>query len=232
MEAIWIALGGNAAFLLVVAFLGKGLVSQWLEKDLQRCKDQLASDSARELEGLKSRLSLTANSELERLKSELALVASEHSIMLSRLQERRAQVIGDLYSKIAIATRLTSSFVSPMQWVWEQSQMNRAAEARDALTTAQNAFEENRIWLTESCAKCVDALVTELRGAYNQLAVWVKHEKGLTDQVEERKTKSWMDSWEAVCPQESKLRGGHLNSTLRGSTKRPLDLNLRNQSAQ
>jgi hypothetical protein len=196
--AIWIALGGNAAFLLVVAFLGKGLVSQWLEKDLQRFKDQLASDSARELEGLKSQLSLTANSELERLRGDLALAASEHSIMLSRLQERRAQVIGDLYSKIAVATRLTSSFVSPMQWIGEPSQMNKATEVRNALTAAQSAFEENRIWLTDSCAKCVDALVAELRSAYNQLAVWLKHEKGLSDRAEDQKTNAWMQSWEAV----------------------------------
>jgi hypothetical protein len=198
MADVWIALGGNAAFLLVVAFLGKKLVSQWLEKDLKRFQDQLATDSSREIEALKSELSLTASSQLERLKGELALAASEHSIMLSRLQERRAQVIGDIYSKIAIAIRLTSSFVSPMQWVWEVSQMEKATEVRNALTAAQVTFEENRIWLTESCAKSVDILVAELRSAYNQLAVWLKHEKGLTDQAEERKTKAWMDSWEAV----------------------------------
>jgi hypothetical protein len=183
MSAIWIALGGNAAFLLVVAFLGKSLVSQWLEKDLQRFKDKLASDSTREIEALKG---------------DLALAASEHSILLSRLQERRAQVIGEIYSKIAIAIRLTSSFVAPMQFVWEANHFDKATETRNALTAAQGAFEENRIWLTESCAKSVDALVTELRSAYNQLAVWLKHEKGLSDQAEEQKTRSWMQSWEAV----------------------------------
>jgi hypothetical protein len=76
--------------------------------------------------------------------------------------------------------------------------MEKATQVRDALTVAQDAFEENRIWLTESCAKSVDALVTELRSAYNQLAVWLKHEKGLTDEAEEQKARAWMRSWEAV----------------------------------
>jgi hypothetical protein len=113
MEAIWIALGGNVAFLAVVGYLGKSLISQWLEKDLQRFKDQLAAGSTHEIEALKSRLSLTANSELERLKSELALAATEHSIMLSRLQERRAQVIGDLYSTPKSRSQSASRVPSP-----------------------------------------------------------------------------------------------------------------------
>lgn len=200
MEAIWISLGGNAAFLVVVAFLGRKLLTLWLDKDFERFKDRVSSDSARALERTKAELQLAGNTEIERLKNDLALVAAEHSILLTRLQDRRADVIGDLYAKIAVAIRLTSSFVSPMQLVGEPSQTDKAVTARNAILAAQEKFDETQIWLTESCAKSVDELMIALRYAYNHFAVYLPYldKPGATDQALERQHNAWIHSWESV----------------------------------
>jgi hypothetical protein len=43
--AVWIALGRNATFLLVAVFLGKEILTQWLDQDLERFKTSLDKDT-------------------------------------------------------------------------------------------------------------------------------------------------------------------------------------------
>src|SRR5215831_17435376 len=155
MDTWWLRLLGNAGFLAILAYLGRELISRWMEKDLARYKDRLASGSAQEVERMRAQLQATASMELERLKSELANIASERQILLARLQDRRASVIGDLYASLAKAIRLTSSFVAPFQAAGEPDQKTKANLARDALMHAHESFDDTRIWLTESCANSV-----------------------------------------------------------------------------
>ena len=86
MESVWIALGGNAAFLLVAAFLGRKVITHWLDRDLETFKQALVDARALEIEKTRGALQIATN---------------EHSILLSKLQERRADVIGEIYDHIA-----------------------------------------------------------------------------------------------------------------------------------
>ena len=152
MQAVWIALGGNAMFLVVVAFLGRKLVTHWLDKDLNRFRDQLQSAASQELETLKGRLQIAAN---------------EHSILLTKLQERRAEVIGELYSKVSKGVRELASYVRPLQLSGEQNLVEKAAAARASLSGAYSLFEDKQIWLTAECAKRVDDFLEDLRKKFN-----------------------------------------------------------------
>src|ERR1700685_3417467 len=96
MEGVWIALGGNAAFLLLVAYLGRKLVAQWFDKDLEAFKQAIADASALELEKARGALEIATN---------------EHSILLSKLQDRRANVVGDIYEHIAAGIEALESYL-------------------------------------------------------------------------------------------------------------------------
>jgi hypothetical protein len=165
LQEILIVLGGNVALLAALAFLTKSIVAHWLNKDFERFKEKLSSSYQMELERTKSSLQREANTELERLKGALALAASEHSILLSRLQDRRAEVIGELYGKIAAAIRLLDSLLKlgPRQLEDEPYISHKARDAFSAITTAEEKFDETRIWLTERCASSVDELVERIR---------------------------------------------------------------------
>jgi hypothetical protein len=82
IEAIITAIGGTAILLAVVAWLIRSLIGQYLSKDLENYKEKLRSQSA---------------VELERLKGELAMNAAAHQIRFSKLHEKQATLIEELY---------------------------------------------------------------------------------------------------------------------------------------
>ncbi len=154
MQAVWIALGGNALFLVVVAFLGRKLITHWLNKDFERFKQKIESSAA---------------IELERVKGGLTVIAAEHSILLSRLQDRRAEVIGTLYAKIMTAKRLTELGVHPMQAAaLGDNPGDKMPPAAEAIREARNTFDQTQIWLTESCARSVEDLMSKIVTLYNE----------------------------------------------------------------
>ena len=79
-QQVLMAVGGNAALLAVLGWLGKSFLSQLLAKDLDKFKSQLQMESA---------------SAAERLKHDLQLAASEHSTQFAKLHEKRADVIAE-----------------------------------------------------------------------------------------------------------------------------------------
>jgi hypothetical protein len=86
MNSIWEQLlflfGGNAMLLAVLGYLFKSLLSQLLTKDIEKFKSQLKAD---------------ADVSIERLKSTLQMTALEHQVRFSKLHEKRALVVADLY---------------------------------------------------------------------------------------------------------------------------------------
>ena len=98
-QVVLVSFGGNATLLLVVAFLGKSLISNFLTKDL------------------------------EKFKGDLQLAAVEHQIRFSKLHENRATVLAELYRLLVVATGQTESFVSPFQKSGEIEKYNKALDA-------------------------------------------------------------------------------------------------------
>ena len=85
LDAVLVAFGGNAVLLVVLGFLARSLFSQLLAKDLKQFETKLSQASAAAAEELKHRLSL---------------VAHEHNVRFSRLHEKQAQVLEDIYAKL------------------------------------------------------------------------------------------------------------------------------------
>lgn len=75
---ILLVLGGTP----VLKWFVKSLIEKMLAKDLERFRASLNSE---------------ANSTIERLKHELQLVSLEHQVRFSKLHEKRAEVIAELY---------------------------------------------------------------------------------------------------------------------------------------
>lgn len=106
-KEILIALGGNATILIVLAFLTRSLVQTWLNKDVKKFEVGLAATASSELERLKSELRAGADASLERLRMELQAKSLEHRVRFSKLHERRAEAIEELYS-LLVDTQLAA----------------------------------------------------------------------------------------------------------------------------
>jgi hypothetical protein len=99
LKEVLVALGGNATLLLVLGFLARSLLQTWLAKDVERFKAGLQREASSELERLKCELRSQADVSIEQLKSRLQQAIIEHQVRFSRLHERRAEAIEQLYSR-------------------------------------------------------------------------------------------------------------------------------------
>src|SRR4051794_2990928 len=118
-ESLLLALGGNVALLAVLGWLARSLLGQLVAKDLER---------------FKSDLTVASTVATERLKHELRLVAQEHQVLVSKLHERRAQVVAEVYGLLVETHWASQDFASPMEMVGEPNKkekfvaaMNKAA---------------------------------------------------------------------------------------------------------
>jgi hypothetical protein len=130
----------------VVAFLGRKIILHWLDKDLNRYKHDLAHAAAQELETLKGRLQVAAN---------------EHSILLTRLQGRRAIVIGRLYEKLVQTEHLVRVYATMGN---NSEGVNSAfTEAWDSIFELLQYFDRKQVWLPAGCCLKVTAFTDQLR---------------------------------------------------------------------
>jgi hypothetical protein len=85
LEVVLVTFGGNAILLAVLGFLARSLISQLLAKDLRQFETKLSQASVVAAEELKHRFSM---------------IAHEHNVRFSRLHEKQAQVLEEIYAKL------------------------------------------------------------------------------------------------------------------------------------
>lgn len=91
----------SALFLSAVTFLTKSVINHLLTRDAEKFKAQLKAD---------------ADIEIEKLKNSLQMVAVEHQVRFSKLHEKRAEIIADLYARLVEAERIGDHFVKVDSW--------------------------------------------------------------------------------------------------------------------
>ena len=177
-QLILLALGGNAALLLALGWLARSLGSQFLAKDIEKFKAELTAVSAASIEGLEH---------------EFQLAALEHQVRFSKLHERRAEVITELYRLLVETEWAAKGFVSsldapqPEKYV---TAMNKAAEF-------YWYFEKNRIYLPHPLCEQLEQFIRNMRNQVSGFGAYVsKDEAFLPDHVLEEKHHVWMKAAE------------------------------------
>lgn len=166
-QALLVAIGGNAALLLVIAFLGRSLANNLFTKDL------------------------------EKFKADLEVAAIEHQIRFSKLHEKRADVLAELYKLLVLATSETRSFVSLIEWAGEPDKKQKYQNAMNAIYDFFRFFDQHRIYIPEALCASVDDFVQKLRKPTIEFGVFVTYEH-LSLRNEEARFKAWTTAWESV----------------------------------
>ena len=170
-------IGGNAALLGVLGWLARSLLGQLFAKDLERFKADLASAS-------------TAAS--ARLTHELTLAAQEHQIVASRLHEKRAQVIAEVYALLVEVQWASQDFTSPVSFVGESTKQEKYIAAMNKAADFFRYFDKNRIYLPPSVCGQLDAFLQVMRQHVIGFGVWVRlEESNLTEQSMQLKQDAW-----------------------------------------
>ncbi len=166
-QAILVAIGGNAAILLVIAFLGRTLISNFFSKDL------------------------------ERFKAALQIAAIEHQVQFSKLHEKRAEVIAELYRLLVVATWEAESLASPFESAGEPNKREKYGKAMDAILDYFRFFNQHRIYVPDRLCESLQAFVEKLRLPIVDFGVYLRIEHPNETSVE-GKFKAWDAAWKSV----------------------------------
>ena len=174
-QSLLVAVGGNAALLLVLAFLGRSLMSTILTKDL------------------------------EKFKADLQVAAVERQVRFSKLHEKRAEVLAELYKLLVAATWQTTNFASPMEWVGEPDKKTLYVTAINAIAEYFRFFDQHRIWLPADLCAPLEDFAKRLRTPTMGFGVYLKFEHP-NESTEKEKFDAWNKAWDAVQTDIPKLR--------------------------
>jgi len=129
--------GGTAGSLI----LARWLFSHLLHRDLEKYKAELQ---------LKNEL------EMERLRSELRVAAHERETVFSRLHDRQAGVVAELYKLLIEARAAFTEFMRVLRLDDGSTEEERAHRAQDAFAAFQEYFRTHAIFLDESLCEKID----------------------------------------------------------------------------
>jgi hypothetical protein len=180
LETIVVALGGTALLVAAAAWLTKSVIAQWLSKDLERYKSELAA---------------TSTVEIERLRHELQLTAHERSVLIAKLHEKRTQVVADLYGLLVEAHWASQDFASPMEWAGEPTKKEKYGAALNKSADFYRFFDKNRIYLPDALCTQLDEFLRAIRGKVIGFGVYLSRDEALmSDDNIQKKHEAWIDT--------------------------------------
>ncbi len=189
-ETIFIAVGGNAALLVLLGWLARSFGAQLLAKDLEKFKMELSA--------------ATSNAS-EHLKHELQKTALEHQVRFSKLHERRGEVVAEIYSLLVEAHWAIESFVSPMEWVGEPSKKEKYLEAYNKPVEFFRYFDKHRIYLPQELCDQLEAFMRGMRTIVIGFGTYVQIEHP-NEKTDCEKQKIWAEAYEYMDKEAPKAR--------------------------
>lgn len=160
------ALGGQAVLLAAIGFLIKSLTAQALARDI------------------------------EKFKADLQIEAHRRTTVFSRLHEKRAETIAEIYKLLVEAELAVRSMVAPMQTIAEADADTKMAASAAAIEKFRDKFEASRIWFKPATCEKTDAVLTELRSIHNFFNIVVRGRARGKDS--DGDPKHWGPTWERV----------------------------------
>lgn len=183
-QTILVAFGGNAALLAVIGLLGKSLLDKLIARDTKQFETDLKAKS---------------DTAIERLRSDLQLRSIEHQVRFSRLHEKRASVIADLYGHLVETLWEAESFLSPMEWAGEPSKQEKHQVAMNKLVEFFRYFDKHRIYLPESLCVSLEAIAMRVRSHVIEFGVFTRlNDQSMNEQTRKQKDDAWNKGWEAI----------------------------------
>jgi hypothetical protein len=140
--------GGSIAFFGAAAWLAKSLVTHLLRKDVESFKAQLQFDK---------------NLMMDKFRADLEKASLEHRVRFSKLHEKRAEVIAELYSLIVVANQEIEDCIAMFDD--ERRSSNLAKSATEQVDVLDQYVKLHQIYFTKSLATELAELCASLDGA-------------------------------------------------------------------
>jgi len=185
-------LSSAAVSVLLSGFL-VWLTKSWIS---ERLKSAIKNEYDEKLETHKAQLKAQADIESERLRSQLSIAATEHQVKFSRLHDKRAEVIAELYGLLVQAHWDAESFVSVLEWSNEPTKEQKYVTAMNAIADFFRFFEKNKIYLPASLCELLEKFVRAMREKVIGFGVYVRYDdESMAPQTYQKKHEAWDAAW-------------------------------------
>jgi hypothetical protein len=135
-------------------YLAKALSKHLLSLDLERFKGELKA---------------THEKELERLRADLRIAAFRQETTFAKLHEKRAEVIAELYAKLAAVNGAMHELLSPLELDGGAGRDKREKSAAEAGTNFARYYRSHQIYFDESLCNLLDSFSRDM------IRAWVTH---------------------------------------------------------
>jgi len=182
LEQIVTILGSATILVAAVAWITRSVINHFLSRDVEAYKARVKAD---------------LDVSLVQFRSELEIRAQEHNIVFSKMHERRAQVITDLYERLVEAIWAASSFVSIFGFQGEPSKEEQYKAAMEKMGVFYRFFDKARIYLKQDLCKRIDDLFEKLRTPVIEYSTYIQFPPQFSE-GEREKMDTWVKAWKKV----------------------------------
>ena len=140
----------------------------WLSKAWisERLKNAIKNEYDQKLETHKAQLQAANDIELEKLRSNLNILALERQIEYSKLYEKRADAITEVYSLLSDVYTWIQEYTKVFVPVGDLPIEERRHKASEAYNKYISVYHHNRIFIPAKTAGCIDALNNDFRQVF------------------------------------------------------------------
>jgi len=143
--------------------------------------------------------------DLEKFKGDLQIATIEHEIRFSKLHEKRAEVLAELYKLLVEAVWSAEEFASPMEFEGDPDKKEKYKNAMNAVAQYFRFFEQHRIYLPERLCPSLEVFARKLRKPTIRLGVYLSIEHPTENTIRE-KHEAWNEAWSTVKEEIPNLR--------------------------
>lgn len=133
---------------------------------------------------------------LERFKTSLQIEAKERELQFSKLHQKRAEVIENLYQLIVDASFFVKSFLSPLTLPHEPNKEEKAKIAFEKLWEMTNYYDRNRIYFEKELCDVLDKFINDIREPARKFKSALRYEDSLYKELLLKLDEIWDQSWD------------------------------------
>jgi hypothetical protein len=164
IETLLFIVGSSGVTAAAVAGLVVWLWKTWIS---EKIRGQIQHEYSMQLEMLKNKLKAEADVEIEKLRSQLSIAAAERQVRFTRLHEKRADVVAEVYAALRAALFAMANYVKFTEWAGEPSRKERGQEAADKANAFRSLYHTKRIFIPKDTATKIDSVDLEIVRSYN-----------------------------------------------------------------
>jgi hypothetical protein len=174
-------LGGFAILVAALAWLLKSITQHYLSKEVEAHKARLLAESTKEVENLKS---------------QLQIIAKEHDIRFSKLHEKRAEIVSDLYFRLKDSQWNAELLGYAIKYETGRQPEKIAEDILKELVELHRFFYRNKLYFSIELADSMEELISIL--VQPSSAVWFYASSGQESLKQE--SQELLEAWNKEQP--------------------------------